>query len=280
MSGPLVEAYLLRTEAGRAVVCLDEFLQVHVYPGNDEATHALEKILPSLRIPLRTGPPGQRRLTGHQVPQQVEFTGKHIAYPTWSLPFPPTEDIRAIFARPSGPVASFGKVLGNRTTLYKYLNPNLVGVVTGPPSNAPPSDSAACSIYLVDGGKGTIIYHTVLPSVAGACDVKAALVENWLVYHYYDNEVGVNQAKGHRVVSVELYEGYGVDDKRRRYVIFVMSAGKRQANCALLSSELSSLSNETTAVSVYEQAYIFPRGIRTFTPTSTSYGITVKDIIG
>ncbi|RDX49601.1 DUF1620-domain-containing protein [Lentinus brumalis] len=260
VSGPLVEAYLLRTEAGRAVVCLDEFLQVHVYPGNDEATHALEKILPSLRIPLRTGPPGQRWLTGHQVPQQVEFTGKHIAYPTWSLPFPPTEDIRAIFARPSGPVASFGKVLGNRTTLYKYLNPNLVGVVTGPPSTAPPSDSAACSIYLVDGGKGTIIYHTVLPSVAGACDVKAALVENWLVYHYYDNEVGVNQAKGHRVVSVELYEGYGVDDKRR-------------------SSELSSLSNETTAVSVYEQAYIFPRGIRTLTPTSTSYGITVKDII-
>ncbi|RPD68393.1 DUF1620-domain-containing protein [Lentinus tigrinus ALCF2SS1-7] len=260
VSGPLVEAFLLRTASGRAVVCLDEFLQVNVYPNNDETMQALEKILPSVRIPLRTGPPGQRRLTGHQIPKTVEFTGKHIAYPTWSLPFPPSEDIRAIFVRPSDPVASFGKVLGNRTTLYKYLNPNLVGVVTGPPSTAPLSESSTCSIYLVDGAKGTVIYHAVLPSVAGACDVKAALVENWLVYHYYDNEVGVNHAKGYRVVSVELYEGYGVDDKRR-------------------SSEMSSLSNETTAVSVYEQAYIFPRGIRTLTPTSTSYGISVKDII-
>ena len=45
------------------------------------------------------------------------------------------------------------------------------------------------------------------------------------------------------------------------------------------SSDMSSLSNETTAVNIYEQAYIFPRGIRTLTPTSTSYGISVKDII-
>ena len=43
---------------------------------------------------------------------------------------------------------------------------------------------------------------------------------------------------------------------------------------------MSSLSNGTTDVSVYEQAFVFPRGIRALTPTSTSYGISVKDIIG
>ena len=43
---------------------------------------------------------------------------------------------------------------------------------------------------------------------------------------------------------------------------------------------MSSLSNGTTDVSVYEQAFVFPRGIRTLAPTSTSYGISVKDIIG
>ena len=217
VAGPLVEAFLLHTASGRVIVCIDEFLQVYPYPSSDETTQALAPLLPALRIPLRTGAPGQRRLTGHQVPPTVEFTGKHVAYPTWTLPFPPVEDVRAIFARPAGPVASLGKVLGNRTTLYKYLNPNLVGVVTGPrvPSL---SESAACSIYLVDGAKGTVVYHAVLPAVAGACDVKATLVENWLVYHYYDGDVGVGQAKGYRVVSVELYEGYGVDDKRRRCV--------------------------------------------------------------
>ncbi|TBU24929.1 hypothetical protein BD311DRAFT_780673 [Dichomitus squalens] len=260
VSGPLVEAFLLPTDAGRAVVLLDEFLQVHLYPNSDEVKAAFAAVAPSLRIPLRSGPPGQRRLTGHQVPSEVEFTGLHIAYPTWSLPFPTGEDIFAVFARPTDPVASLGKVLGNRTTLYKYLNPNLVGVVTGPPSTAPLSEKATCGVYLLDGAKGTIIYHSILPSVGGRCEVKATLVENWLVYHYYDPEVVVNQAKGYRVVSVELYEGRGVDDKRK-------------------SSDMSSLSNATTDVSVYEQAYVFPRGIRTITPTSTSYGISVKDII-
>ena len=190
---------------------------MHLYPPTDASTNVFEASVGALRIPLRTGPPGQRRLTGHQVPPDVEFTGKHIAYPTWSLPLPASEDIRSIFARPADqPVASLGKVLGNRTTLYKYLNPNLVGLLTGPSAGAPASERATCGLYLVDGAKGTIVYHAALPSVHGECDVKATLVENWLVYHYYDPEVGVNGAKSYRAVSVELYEGYGPDDKRKR----------------------------------------------------------------
>ncbi|KAL1943370.1 hypothetical protein VTO73DRAFT_4445 [Trametes versicolor] len=260
VSGPLVEAFLLKTASARVVVLLDEFLQVHLFPETDETLRALEKAAPALRIPLKTGPPGQRQLTGHQIPSNVEFTGRYIAYPTWTLPFPPTEDIRTIFARPTDPVASLGKVLGNRTTLYKYLNPNLIGVVTGPSASVPASKSATCAVYLVDGAKGTVIYHAVLPSAEGACDVKAALVENWLVYHYYDSEVGPGQAKGYRVVSVELYEGHGIDDKT-------------------LSSDLTSLSNKTTSVSIHDQSYVFARGITTLAATSTSYGITMKDII-
>ncbi|CDO75706.1 hypothetical protein BN946_scf184493.g4 [Trametes cinnabarina] len=260
VSGPLVEAFLLRTDNGRAVVLFDEFLQVHLYPETEDIRLAFEKALPTLRIPLKSGPPGQRRLTGHQIPPKVEFTGRHIAYQTWTLPFPPTEDIRAVFSRPADPVASLGKVLGNRTTLYKYLNPNLIGVVTGPSATLPPPKDAGCGVYLVDGAKGTVIYHAVLPSVDGVCDIKATLVENWLVYHYYDNEAGPGQVKSHRIVSVELYEGHGVDQKTR-------------------SSDLSSLSNETTSISVYEQSYVFPHGITTMSPTSTSYGITMKDII-
>ncbi|KAI0651032.1 DUF1620-domain-containing protein [Trametes meyenii] len=260
VSGPLIEAFLWRAAAGRIVVLLDEFLQVHLYPESEETLSAFEKAAPSLRLPLKSGPPGQRRLSGHQIPPKVDFTGRHIAYPTWTLPFPPTEDIRAVFARPADPVASLGKVLGNRTTLYKYLNPNLVGVVTGPSASVPVSDRATCAVYLLDGAKGTVIYHSVLPSVGGVCDVEATLVENWLVYHYYDNEDGPGQAKGYRVVSVELYEGHGVDQKTK-------------------SSDLTSLSNDTVSVSIYEQSYVFPRGITTLSPTSTSYGITIKDII-
>lgn len=34
------------------------------------------------------------------------------------------------------------------------------------------------------------------------------------------------------------------------------------------------------SVSIHEQSYVFARGITTLAATSTSYGITMKDIIG
>ena len=78
-----------------------------------------------------------------------------------------------------------------------------------------------CGVYLVDGIKGTILYHASMPSAQDSCDVHAVLTENWFLYTYYEQDVtSVNQAKGWRVVSVELYEGKQVNDKTKRYVQF------------------------------------------------------------
>jgi hypothetical protein len=67
--------------------------------------------------------------------------------------------------------------------------------------------------------KGSVIYHASVPAAGDACDVQATLTENWLVYHYFDDELpGVGQSKGYRVVSVEFYEGNGPDEKTRRLV--------------------------------------------------------------
>jgi ER membrane protein complex subunit 1 len=115
-------------------------------------------------------------------------------------------------SRPHEPVASLGKVLGNRTTLYKYLNPNIAAVIT----SALKAQMPSCGVYLMDVVKGSILYHSVLPAAGDACDVKAVLADNWLVYHYFDDGFGVEEAKGYRVVSVEFYEGSGVDDKTGR----------------------------------------------------------------
>ncbi|KAI0920704.1 hypothetical protein AcV5_010378 [Taiwanofungus camphoratus] len=257
IAGPMIEAYLVRSGSTKVVVLLDEFVQVHIYPSTPENVDTFNKLLPAIHIPLRTGPPGHRQLTGHQISPHTEFTGKHVAHSTWSLSLPPSEEFLQVIPRPHDPVASLGKVLGNRTTLYKYLNPNLVAVVTGTSTSSMPR----CSIYLIDGAKGTIIYHVVLPTVDASCDVKAVLTENWLVYQYYDSEIsGVDQAKSYRIVSVELYEGSGIDDKTK-------------------SSDLTSLSNETSAVAVFEQSYILSHGITTLSTTSTAYGITMKDLI-
>lgn len=149
---------------------------------------------------------------------ESSFTGRHLAYPTWSTTFPPGETVIKTIRNPADePVASFGKVLGDRSTLYKYLSPGLVGFVTLARGAAGDKSAARCGIHLVDGLKGTILYHASIPASRDSCDVHAVLAENWFLYTYYDEDsASVVQAKGWRVISVELYEGNQVNDKTKR----------------------------------------------------------------
>jgi hypothetical protein len=150
---------------------------------------------------------------GHQLALNHELSQFYVAYPTWTISLPPQEEIRAIIPNTRGPIASIGNVMGNRATLYKYLNPHLTLVLT----SFPPSRT--CGIYILNAVKGSVIYHASVPAAGGLCDVQATLTENWLVYQYFDDELpGTEQSKGYRVVSVEFYEGNGPDDKVKRFV--------------------------------------------------------------
>jgi hypothetical protein len=160
---------------------------------------------------LRTGGLGQRQLRGHQFSDAEG--GRATAFATWAFSFPAGEEILSIIPRPPDPIASLGKVLGNRTTLYKYLNPHLFAVTT--------TSSNMCGVYVIDAVKGTIVYHASIAASKGKgkCDLHATLVENWLVYVYWDEEYQpMGQTKGQRLVSVELYEGSKPDDKTKRCV--------------------------------------------------------------
>lgn len=142
------------------------------------------------------------------------------AFTAWTLPLSLGEEVQTLLPPAGrGPVASVGKVLGNRTTLYKYLNPRLFTALTVTPIKN------LCGLYLIDSVKGTIIYQVQIAADNGVCDIKTALTENWLVYHYYDNEVSTGNSlgtKGYRMVSIELYEGKGIDDKTERLVVSIL----------------------------------------------------------
>ena len=221
----------------RVVLLLDEFLQVYPYPDTEESQATLAHYADSLYFPLRAetddgksmpgGGTTQRRLLGHKLQLNDQLSDKYVAYPTWTFSLPAGEDIQALVPpfRSSGAsqsgAASFGKVLGNRTTLYKYLNPRMVVLLSSPHTLTVGQGKGTCGVYVLDSAKGTVIYGAALPTVDGVCDVKVSLVENWLVYHYYDGEVGKvpggdGETKGWRVVTVELYEGNGADQKTRR----------------------------------------------------------------
>lgn len=198
--------------------------QVYLYPDTDAHKELFHKLARSLHVPIIVDSPhapGHRRVAGHQFIQSPQLGEQHVAYPTWTLTVPPEEGVQSIVPASRGPVASHGKVLGNRTTLYKYINPRLSVILTTSHTVSPPH----CGVYVIDNAKGSIIYHARVPasssimSPAGGCNVQASLVENWLVYHYYDPEFQAEgQAKGFRVVTVEIYEGKGIDDKTDRSV--------------------------------------------------------------
>ncbi|KAI5117724.1 hypothetical protein M0805_006209 [Coniferiporia weirii] len=255
VSGEVVDAFMLHG-GDKTVVLLDKFLQIYLFPETDETRQSFQALAPKMHFPLLAS----SSVLGHQVLPEPAFTGRFTAYSTWTLAFPPGETVLRTFKRPAGePLASFGKVLGDRSTLYKYVNPSLVGYLTM--ARRADGKTPTCGVYLVDGAKGTIVYRATLPSAYGACNVHAVLTENWLLYMYYDEELAsADQAKGHRVVSVELYEGSQVNDKTK-------------------SSESSIYYNKTAEVSVYEQTFVFPHAVTALATTSTKFGIATKDLI-
>ncbi|KAK0497691.1 hypothetical protein EDD18DRAFT_1158925 [Armillaria luteobubalina] len=250
----MVDAFMLHKDDTRVIIVVDELLQAHLYPDTDDSRKFLLENASSLHFPLQMNLPSGRHIVGHHLTEIPSLSRYLLARPTWTLSLPHGETVQSLIPAARGPVASIGKVLGNRTTLYKYLNPRTFVVLTNAVASEPPS----CGLYVVDAAKGTIVYQVALPAIAGKCDVRSTLTENWLIYHYYDADV--EQAKGYRMVTVELYEGSQADEKTR-------------------SSELSAYSEDNTAIRVFEQSYVFPHGISAIATTSTKFGISSKDAI-
>ena len=221
---------------------------MHVFPHHEEAIAAFNNVSSQASFILHNGPPTQRSLQGLKLspwiapppatqddPDYVPPAPVWKSHSAWQTGFSAGENVISVVRSATSltgiPPASHGRVLGDRTTLYKYENPHLVAVLTeshareGSNYAAPPHTS--CRVYLLDSVKGSVLYSAVVPGArdslkgpkpagsASACQVKMSLVENWLVYHYYDDDASGLGARGWRMVSVELYEG-GANVRTRR----------------------------------------------------------------
>ncbi|KAF8211092.1 hypothetical protein K438DRAFT_1808794 [Mycena galopus ATCC 62051] len=256
ISGPLTEAFLL--PESNVIILIDEFFQINPYPDTEASTALVTRHAPNLYLPFIESFSDGPRVVGHRLTLDPNLSDKYVAHRTWGLRLPPGETVKQVIKPHIGPLASLGKVLGNRTTLYKYLNPRMFVVLT---KGTDAVDSPGCGVYVVDGAKGSVLYSAVVPGAGSTdCDVHATLTENWLVYHYYDGDgTREGETKGWRLVTVEFYEG-GLDEKTQ-------------------SSDMSAFSVESMQVEALEQSYIFAHGITAITTTSTKFGITAKDII-
>ena len=175
---------------------------------------------------------------------------------------PVSEEITSITTRPAhDPVASIGRVLGDRSVLYKYLNQHLLVVTTINPL------LSTATIHLLDAVSGSILHTATHSGVDTTQPVTAVLSENWVVYTFFaDDDVAMvaGGAKGYQLVVSELYE----------------SEFKNDRGALSDTPDVSSFGNAAGVKPyVISQSYMFPSPISAFAVTATTQGITAHDIL-
>lgn len=137
-----------------------------------------------------------------------------------------------------------GRVLGDRSVLYKYSNPNLVAILS---SN---KNEMSLRLNLVDSVSGELIYtgkysRALPPFHLVHC-------ENWIVVTYWNEK-----ARRTEIGIIELFEG------------------EKQTN----STAFDSFSAIKEPVKIISQSYIFPQGISAMAVSDTEQGLTSRSIL-
>jgi hypothetical protein len=102
--------------------------------------------------------------------------------------------------------------LGDRTVLFKYLNPNLLTI-------AYTTNDHTMELLILDAVSGAVLYHTVHDDVIvdDQHSVHIVMSEHWIVYTFSMRGTDTN-LKGAVAVVLELYESAMPDDRVERQV--------------------------------------------------------------
>jgi hypothetical protein len=199
---------------------------VKLFPASNQK--AISKIKDSVYFYL--GGVGDEKLFGYHL---VENGLLKIS---WTLDLPNGEVIVSISNETPSKVASMGRVLGDRSVLYKYLNPNLVAVVTKKTLD----DKSTLFVYLLDTVSGKVHSRIAHYGVSKENDsVQVLKCENFVVYTFYnvgsstfdktlfpplkegENKrlMPVTNSKHHEMVVLELYESNIPDQRFEKYFL-------------------------------------------------------------
>lgn len=229
------------TEFLRAIVLLDRSNKVHVIPESHK------KYADDLY--LFTADKKSATLNGFHL-KYNEKTAVLNPQAIWNINLAghgSNQEIVSIAGKnPLEHVHSQGRVLNDRSVLYKYINPNLVAVVTQGLDNI---HKFVMNVHLVDVVSGSVVFSLTHRKVRGP--IKMVHSENWLAYSYFNDKVRRTE-----ITAIELYEG------------------KVQAN----SSVWSSLDAPPMPL-VERQSYILPFSVEFLKETITERGITNKHVL-
>ncbi|KAF2847379.1 DUF1620-domain-containing protein [Plenodomus tracheiphilus IPT5] len=181
--------------------------------------------------------------------------------PVWSFTPPAGEQIVGYTARPvQDPVASIGRVLGDRRVLYKYLNPNLVLITT--------VGARSASIYLLDSASGQLLHTMSHDDVDTSRPIPATISENWFTYSLTVNGASGASSRGYQLVVSDLYESPLPDDR-----------GPLGASNNASTVQPSGTAGDAVKPHVLSQSYQIPVEISHMAVTQTRQGITSRELL-
>uniref|UniRef100_A0A4W6G6K9 ER membrane protein complex subunit 1 n=1 Tax=Lates calcarifer TaxID=8187 RepID=A0A4W6G6K9_LATCA len=232
---------LMDQDYAKVLLLVDDQYKVSAFPSTKNVLQQLQEMASSIFFYLIDS--AQGRLSGYRL--RMDLSTELI----WEVVIP-TEVQRIVSVkgkRPNEHVHSQGRVMGDRSVLYKYLNPNLLAVVTE--STDLHQERSFVGILLIDGVTGRIFHEAVQRKARGPVHVVHS--ENWVVYEYWSTKSRRNEFS-----VIELYEGM-----------------------ELYNSTVFSSLDRPHAPQVLQQSYIFPSSISTMEATLTEKGITSRHLL-
>lgn len=137
-------------------------------------------------------------------------------------------------------IASIGRVLGNRSVLYKYLTGSFITVA------ATDDSTSTLGIWVLDAETGFLLHHELHLHVVTARPIKLMQAENWFVCHYWT----ASDTNAYQITVTELYQGLENTHNTDKGNLHVSS-----------------------------QSYIFDHEVMHMTATTTRQGITSRDVV-
>lgn len=239
----LTEIY--SNELGRAVIVVDTIDNVYIYP--EELRQQVERDLDKYYLTIIDHK--KKALIGYGFALEKDVVRpKQI----WTFSISTSEHIIDVkMKRIDEEVHSPARVLGDRGILYKYVNPNLMAVMTQTDSGTECFPEHQINIYLIDAVTGALVHSVHHPKTKGPAYMIHS--ENWLAYTYYHTKY-----RRVEIASMELFEGI------------------TQTN----STSFSSISRSAIKPKIIEhKSFIFPSGINGMTDTVSLRGLTNKHLI-
>ncbi|XP_065213110.1 ER membrane protein complex subunit 1 isoform X2 [Planococcus citri] len=230
----------------QGLILTDEKDGVHVYP--ERTLPIFREIASSLHIYVANAETCD--INGYTFSSDASMT----LIPVWNVKCR-GKIVKISGKNPIEKVHSQGRVLGDRSVLYKYINPNLIAVVSKDIN--PEDQKTMLTLYFVDSVTGVLVNGSSHVNGGirhrGTDPVHLVHSENWVVLMYFNHKTRRTE-----VSTYELYEG------------------KTQLN----STAFSSVQSKDLHPIIDTRSYILPTSfIEAARETITEKGITSKHVL-